>query len=136
MSESSCTYSSFGDVTTVFLYSHISVYATHSLDSWQEIGSHSLSLQRMATVAEFTNRPSQFPTVKLFAEYPLVDVEIEQLKQTNTSIALYFWLNTQPTPPAASGLLNYDIFNSVERLDALSNEHLYSARLNNDHGSV
>jgi len=90
----------------------------------------------MATVAEFTSRPSQFPIVKVFAEYPLVDVEIEQLKQTDTSVALYFSLNTQSTPPAASDFLNYDIFNSVERLDALSNEHLYSERLNNDHESI
>ena len=36
----------------------------------------------MATVAEFTNRPSQFPIVKVFTEYLLVNVEIEQLKQT------------------------------------------------------
>lgn len=90
----------------------------------------------MATVAEFTSRPSQFPIGKVFAEYPMVDVEIEQLKQTDTSIIIYFWLSTQSSPPAASELSKYDIFNTVELLDTLPDEYLYAARLHTDRESI
>lgn len=90
----------------------------------------------MATVAEFTSRASQSPIGNVFAEYPMVDVEIERLKQTDSSLILYFWLSTESTPPAPSELSSYDIFHSVELLDSLYGESLYSARLHNDHESI
>lgn len=90
----------------------------------------------MATVADFTSRSSQFLIGKVFAEYPKIDVEIERLKQIDTTIVVYFWLNTQSTPPSTSELSNYDIFTSVELLDSLSDEYFYSARLSSDHESI
>ena len=72
----------------------------------------------------------------MFAEYPTVDVEIEQLKQSDTSTSIYFWLSTQSTLPAVSDLSEYDIFNCIKLLDTLADKSLYSARLNNDHESI
>ncbi|MDB9281432.1 helix-turn-helix domain-containing protein [Halorubrum ezzemoulense] len=90
----------------------------------------------MATVAEFTTRSSQFPIGKVFAEYPMVNVEVERIKQTETSIVLYFWLITESTPPSDSELTDNDIFSSVELLDTLPDESLYSARLKSDRESI
>ncbi|MFC7164736.1 helix-turn-helix domain-containing protein (plasmid) [Halorussus limi] len=87
-------------------------------------------------MAEFTSQSAQFPIGNVFAEYPMVDVEIEQLKQSDTSISIYFWLSTRSNSPAASELSDHDVFHSVELLDSLDEESLYTARLHNDHESI
>lgn len=82
----------------------------------------------MATVAEFTLEPKEFPLGTVFEEHPGVTVQLERVVPDVNGTVPYFWVRGTQTGDIAAQFSGHPGVRDIRLVDRLDGEHLLRCR--------
>ena len=90
----------------------------------------------MATVAEFTLDPHEFPLGTVFTELPDVTVQLERVVPDANGVIPYFWVRGTETEAIIDQFSNHPGVRDIQLADSVNDEYLLRCRWVSEHESV